>query len=132
MEKNGVESFSSGRWEFLDMRMWMVPTSILCKQHLLGEHLETHMFVGSINKQLKMDGYVKNNCLEIKSLLKRHDDLAIELERRGMKHNSPLPVIKDITYLKEEIIMYTIDKDKSLKELLNRCTQCKERFNYEN
>lgn len=132
MEKNGVKSFSSSRWEFLDMRMWMVSPPILCNQHLLGEHLETHMFVGSINKQLKMDGYVKNNCLEIKSLLKRHDDLAIELERRGMKHNSPLPVIKDISYLKEEIIMYTIDKDKSLKELLNRCTQCKERFNHEN
>jgi len=112
--------------------MWMVSPSILCNQHLLGEHLEIHMFVGSINKQLKMDGYVKNNCLEVKSLIKRHNDLAKELGRRGMKHNSSLPIIKDISYLNEKILTYKINREESLKELLNRCNKCKERSNHEN
>lgn len=32
------------------MRMWMVPPELMCRQHLLGEHVELHMFVGAINK----------------------------------------------------------------------------------
>jgi hypothetical protein len=30
------------------MRMWMVNPRIMCGNHLLGEHLETHMFYGII------------------------------------------------------------------------------------
>ena len=32
------------------MRMWLVPPQLMCDQHLLGEHLEMHMFIGTIRK----------------------------------------------------------------------------------
>lgn len=31
------------------MRMWMVDPKIMCRKHLLGEHLELHMLAGCIN-----------------------------------------------------------------------------------
>ncbi len=30
------------------MRMWMVDTKKLCRQHLLAEHSEMHMFAGAL------------------------------------------------------------------------------------
>ena len=35
------------------MRMWLVNPALLCRQHLLGEHVEMHMFAGHI-----LEGYV--------------------------------------------------------------------------
>ena len=32
------------------MRMWMVDPQIMCRQHLLGEHTEMHMFVGTLKR----------------------------------------------------------------------------------
>ena len=46
------------------MRMWMVDPSLLCRKHLLGEHLECHMFVGTINKNISIKGYIKNGLCE--------------------------------------------------------------------
>ena len=36
------------------MRMWMIDPKLLCRKHLLGEHLEIHMFVGTINKGINV------------------------------------------------------------------------------
>ena len=47
------------------MRMWMIDPKMLCKKHLLGEHVELHMFVGTINKNKKLDGYKKNGLVEV-------------------------------------------------------------------
>jgi hypothetical protein len=47
------------------MRMWMVPTKIMCDKHLLGEHVEHHMFLGSLKQGFNLDGYVKNNLFEL-------------------------------------------------------------------
>jgi hypothetical protein len=30
------------------MRMWMVPPKVMCRKHLLGEHVEIHMLAGSL------------------------------------------------------------------------------------
>ena len=46
------------------MRMWNVNPKTLCRKHLLGEHLEIHMFVGSINKKISMKGYLEKGFLE--------------------------------------------------------------------
>ena len=32
------------------MRQWYVPAECMCRQHLLGEHCEHHMFVGTLKK----------------------------------------------------------------------------------
>jgi len=108
------------------MRMWMVPPSHMCNKHLVGEHVELHMFIGSLNKRIKMDGYIKNNCLEPLSLEKRHTHIVEEMKKRGMKHNSPLPK-GDISYLPSEYINYAINQQDSEKELFCRCNLCRER-----
>lgn len=105
----------------------MVDPIILCNSHLLGEHVETHMFVGSIVKGISLDGYVTNNLLEVSSLKKRHDDLAKELTKRGMNHKSKLQHF--LTHnLPGKIINYKIDKGKALHDLISRCEECKRNY----
>ena len=65
------------------MRMWMVDPEIMCRQHLFGEHVEHHMFRGSMRKGCRQDGYITNDLLEPLSLDKRHEELVIEMTRRG-------------------------------------------------
>jgi hypothetical protein len=108
------------------MRMWMADPKKMCRQHLLGEHLECHMFAGSMRKGLKIDGYIKNNFLEPASLKKRHDELAEEMKRRGYKHRSPLQKFSMKKYKKFERVR--INRLSSKRDLLRRCKKCRKRF----
>jgi hypothetical protein len=98
------------------MRMWNVNPRIMCRNHLLGEHLEMHMFVGCLNKGKSIEGYL-DGLLEIHNLKKRHRELVKEMGRRGYNHNSPLPKFKVKKRGK-------INSKKSRKELLKRCKKC--------
>lgn len=102
------------------MRQWLVPVKKLCNQHLLGEHVEHHMFVGCINKGKNILGYIEKGLVDTSTLKARHNELANEMEARGFKHESPLPLFyyADIGY---------VDKDKNMIELNKRCSKCKER-----
>lgn len=104
------------------MRMWMVPTNIMCRNHLLGEHVEIHMLVGTINKKGNVTGYINSGLLEFKSLKCRHDELIKEMTRRGYKHNSPLP---DILF---EIENKKVNVEENIKELCRRCDKCRELY----
>ena len=106
------------------MRMWMVDVTKMCRQHLLGEHVECHMFVGTINKNKKLDGYVGNNLLQLKDLKKRHDALAKEMIRRNMKHNSELLPF-DITKYDNYIQNSKVDIPHNIQVLKIRCKECK-------
>jgi len=99
----------------------MVDPRCMCRQHLLGEHVELHMFVGTINKNKKLNGFVKNGLVEVKSIKKRHADLVAEMERRGMSHKSPLPEF-------EEFDLGVVDAEVSRKELIKRCERCRKLF----
>ena len=66
------------------MRMWMVPPRYLCNKHLLGEHVELHMFAGYINKWISLDGYVANGLVDTSLMNRRHDELVEEI--RGFCH----------------------------------------------
>lgn len=107
------------------MRMWMTDPKIMCRQHLLGEHVELHMFVGTINHGIKVDGYIRNNLLEIKSIISRHEELVKEMKKRGMNHQSPLPSFNQ-SKLPKMFVDYTINKESALNDLLGRCKLCKE------
>lgn len=119
------------------MRMWMVNPVILCSAHLGGEHVETHMFVGSIHKQISLQGYVDNNLLEITSLQMRHDVLAYELIRRkklkyphrNFTHESVLPEFTT-DYYPKNICEYEVDKQLALGDLIGRCETCKNNYLY--
>jgi Pyrimidine dimer DNA glycosylase len=102
-------------------RMWMVDPKIMCRQHLLGEHFETHVIATNIGRGRSIAGFIRNNAIEPRSVEKRHDELVEEMERRGMKHRSPLK------FSTEVYPDFKIDREASLKLLLGRCPRCAER-----
>lgn len=107
------------------MRMWMVPTRFMCRKHLLGEHVEHHMFIGHLKQKKAVDGYIQNNCFEPKSLYSRHDLLVQEMLKRGYNHNSPINIMElDILYLPIEYQNTRVDRLTSLRDLLSRCSEC--------
>lgn len=111
------------------MRMWMVPPAIMCRKHLLGEHVEHHMFVGTINKGISVAGYLRDNLLKPMSLLQRHTLLSGEMAKRGYNHKSDLhmPRLLWINLSREE--RWTkIDREASLGELIRRCPECRARY----
>ncbi len=103
-------------------RMWMVDPKIMCRQHLLGEHFETHVIATNIGRGRSIAGFIRNNAIEPRSVEKRHDELVAEMERRGMKHRSPLK------FSTEVYPDFKIDGEASLKLLLGRCPRCAERM----
>ena len=108
------------------MRQWLVNPKIMCRKHLLGEHVEHHMFVGTIQRKKKLQGYFDHNCLEPLSLTTRHEELVKEMESRGMNHQSPLQEFT-LDYL-GQLIYNKIDKAKAQKDLLSRCKECRARL----
>lgn len=81
------------------------------------------MFIGALVKGKNLNGYLTNELVEFRNIFKRHDELAQEMVRRGMKHNSPLH--------NEFFYFYSIEKinvEASIEELKRRCSKCKERI----
>ena len=104
------------------MRMWMVDPRILCRKHLLGEHVELHMAAAWLRLGKRIDGWVSGNCMEPLSIGARHKALAAELTRRGYKHRSPL---RQPRVLKTQRPTTKIEKKAAYRELLRRCPACK-------
>lgn len=112
------------------MRMWMVEPKILCRKHLLGEHLECHMFLGAMQRSKNLDGFIKGNLFEVDSLFFRHLLLSQEMEDRKYNHKSPLNLG---TYIRTKKLYSnrTIDIERSLVDLIGRCPECKKRLEEE-
>jgi hypothetical protein len=98
--------------------MWNVDPRLLCRKHLLGEHVETHMFCGS---KTSLEGYIKKGLVELHNIKKRHDVLVVEMNRRGWNHKSP---IEDNPFRERRGV---VDSENNLKELATRCKACRER-----
>jgi len=107
------------------MRMWCVDPKLLCRQHLLGEHVEHHMFVGFITKRRSIKGFVNKGLVEVHNIKSRHEELVKEMLSRGMNHQSPL---KDFTDWNEG----KVDRPGNITELIRRCSRCKSRIQKEN
>ena len=103
------------------MRMWMVDPSVMCRKHLLGEHVEIHMMAGHLQLGRKVDGYVRENCVQPRSIAVRHTALAEEMQRRGYKHVSPLRQPKIAAHQHPEA---QVDRQAALAELVHRCAEC--------
>ena len=100
------------------MRMWNVDTKLMCRKHLLGEHVEMHMFVGTINEGKNIQGYLDNELIETGNIQKRHEKLVKEMKKRGYKHNSPL-------VFETEDSAGFVDKENNLIVLRSRCKECR-------
>jgi hypothetical protein len=105
------------------MRMWIVDPTIMCRNHLLGEHVEIHMFVGAIDRGQSVKGYLQKGLLEIHSLYTRHEELVKEMEHRGYNHLSDL----DKRWKFANKSGY-IDRRRNLEELVKRCPKCRRFF----
>ena len=75
------------------MRIWDVPPSCLCRQHLLGEHRELHAVWNILT--LGKKGYASHPETrrwegKLKALFNRHRALVEEMGRRGYNHRTPL------------------------------------------
>ena len=75
------------------MRIWDLSPSILCRQHLLGEHLELHSLWVVISQSKK--GYSRHPETlrwigKLKALYNRHEEQVKEMQSRGYNHKSPL------------------------------------------
>lgn len=109
------------------MRMWMINPAKMCDQHLLGEHVEHHMIVGSIERKKSVAGFIRNNCMQPLALRDRHDAIAAEMTARGMRHRSPLKQY-DISYLPADQQSHEVDVLASEADLFGRCKKCRERM----
>lgn len=109
------------------MRMWMVDPRIMCRKHLLGEHVEIHMLVGTIARGTSIAGFVENGLIEPMAMESRHEALVREMTARGYNHKSPLKQINLLWHLTSEERNATVDKIASLAELLRRCPECAQR-----
>ena len=103
------------------MRMWKINPRLLCRAHLLGEHVEMHMFVGSILKGINLSGYIVKGLVEVHNIAARHKRLADEMIRRGMRHQSPLPYFDR---WKEG----WVDTEENIILLGSRCKDCRRRI----
>ena len=99
--------------------MWDVDPNKLCRKHLLGEHVEMHMFAGTIRKGISIAGYIKNGLVNPFMITIRHDQLAEEMKKRGYNHQS------DLDFSSYGLELIPIDIEANGKELTRRCPECK-------
>ena len=100
------------------MRMWGVKPNQLCRKHLLGEHVEMHMFAGTVKAKKSITGYIRKGLVNPRLIKTRHDELAKELESRGYNHQSPLEF--NCLNLPEHFLSIK----SNIRELKSRCPIC--------
>jgi hypothetical protein len=109
------------------MRMWMIEPHLLCRQHLLGEHYELHMLVGSLRKGRRIDGYLLRRFIDPSSIYTRHAALEKEIRSRGGNPQSPLNE-KECRAFAEWYGANPIDPGESMSALSSRCEACRNRI----
>ena len=110
------------------MRMWNVDPKLLCRKHLLSEHFEMHMFVGSIRKGKSIAGYVMKGLVEPLRIVERHNEIAEEMLSRGYNHKSPLAAFDHLTCRWFDNLKGCVDQLRSMVELYRRCDRCRKRI----
>lgn len=106
----------------------MVPAGRMCRKHLLGEHVEIHMLLGTLKRGRSIAGFLSKGLLEPVSLKERHDALVAEMEIRGYSHRSPISgheFRKVASRFSEIEKTARVNGEKSIEELYRRCAECK-------
>lgn len=107
------------------MRMWMLPPETMCRKHLLGEHVELHMLLGSLRRGKNIEGFLAGRLVDPGRLFRRHEELALEMGRRGYRHASPMDEAECETlarrYARKDA---GIDAEANAAELARRCPEC--------
>ena len=109
------------------MRMWRIDPDLLCREHLLGAHVECHMLARSVELGKTLDGFVDGGLVELHNIKSEHDAIAGEMLRRGYNHKSPL--VLDDKFLSKYKNKGCVSRQKSLTDLCERCSECRDRIN---
>ena len=104
------------------MRMWQVDPVFLCRQHLLGEHREMHALAGSLRLGKSVQGYIEKKLIYVPEVNSRHDDLVVEMNRRGYNHKTPLTQAPTFDHKN------TVSSTENIAELYKRCPHCRQRI----
>lgn len=99
------------------MRLWGVNPRTMCRQHLLGEHVEMHMVAGSVRRGRPL-GRLLDGFVDLARVRRRHRELAVEMKRRGYCHKSPLLPMGHVRGGR-------IDVQENAVELQRRCRACR-------
>lgn len=106
------------------MRMWSISPTLLCDKHLLGEHGELHKHRHNFVKHHSITGRISPVVqIEPDNMGKRHDVLAVEMVRRGFKHQSPY-IQPSLDHLPDNERYAKIDLAENIKTLSERCVKC--------
>lgn len=109
------------------MRMWMVDPKTMCRKHLLGEHYEIHMLIGSMRRGKSIAKYIETKLLQPSAAAKRHDELVAEMANRGYTHHTPVgehEIKLLIDDYPPEVRTARVDRSVSVAELHERCEGC--------
>ncbi len=107
------------------MRMWGIDPSLLCQKHLIGEHGEIHKHRHNFVKKHSIKNRISPVVqIEPENMQKRHDELAIEMIKRGYNHNSPYSQ-PDLSHLINSERYAKIDINISISDLNDRCPECR-------
>ena len=100
------------------MRMWMLPPETMCRKHLLGEHVELHMLIGSLRRGKNIDGFLAGKLVDPRRMFRRH-----------YRHASPLDEAECETLARRYGHTGTgIDAGANAAELARRCPECAKRL----
>lgn len=103
----------------------MIDPKLLCNNHLLGEHGEIHKHRHVFVKKYSIAGRIEPKVqIEPESMHERHEQLAKEMVRRKIKHQSPY-VQPDLSYLKPKHRFAKVNTEISISDLSSRCENCR-------
>lgn len=104
------------------MRMWNVDVTHICDKHLRAEHVEMHMFAGTIAAGKNISGFGDHGLVDTNDIKKRHDEIAIEMVARGGNHKSP--IVQPIY----DPAITSVNPAWNHYELARRCAGCRARM----
>lgn len=114
------------------MRMWHPDlVAHMCRKHLLGQHVELHMILGSIKKKKSLKGFIDKQIVSPRNINSMHKLVVEEMLKRGYNHNSEL--IADMSTHKG-LLGYCvwhnccdvhIPYKRDLDDLTSRCPECR-------
>lgn len=103
-------------------RQWLMAPHLMCRQHLLGEHAEAHMFVSKMEKGWSLDGFYRGSMFFGAEFVKRrHDILAPYLTG----HKTPLSITDEMRADYPILGPERQDFNISISTLLTRCERCR-------
>ena len=108
----------------------MLNLDCMCSQHRHGEHYEIHKFVSTVIEQKRsVDGYFTGRLIEPAVIIERHRAIADLMK----DHRSPLSegrVKRFMALLEPWQLGTTVDRRKSIADLCDRCSHCRELILY--